>query len=626
MTSSESSSKSFSRSSITSSAWLIAMLAGTAITQHAAAQDSGARKPPPPDVVVARPSGPGAEFLAAYRQAGRPTIAIVEYLRPSRDGSRDIETAEYAMLGGRTREHFRSSQVTLLPESATARVAKRNDIAEVAATDPRQAARVIADESKADVVITLTLVPQEGRHDGLKYLAHYAVIDVRRDQIVAEWPFEMTPSGGRPVLDALDMNYYADAIADDIKTKFIEFYSSPESAISGIRYEMTFSGDLGFADTQAITALLRRLPGVQDVDLRRGESLAGGGYRAGYQLWYTGKATDLVYGLQSGAWTELGKWAQAPSFRDGSIDVTLGKLPASESPWLSRTTSGNAQARAALLDAYHAAGDPKVGVLVSRMSGDNTSWVWWRWVREHWSEDKTQISFTDDTSSLREYGAATIQNSVLKRLSDLGIACVDEEQLRSAILRDKDRLSGIASDEDLAKLVEHELGVQILLTGDGSVFGSPLQRSMSYTFRAKSTSDGRVLAATDPATRLLDASPNAVEGAAPAMADELSTQIVDGLIASWTSAHRMSILVTDVHTPDELSRLRGAIERLEGVKGTKLYELDRAKDNAIARFDITYSTDTDKLLEAIRSINEPGFMFDMNAGSRDRVTIRLKNQ
>ena len=86
------------------------------------------------------------------------------------------------------------------------------------------------------------------------------------------------------------------------------------------------------------------------------------------------------------------------------------------------------------------------------------------------------------------------------------------------------------------------------------------------------------------------------------------------------------IMVTDVRTPEELTRLRGSIEKLNGVTGTKFYELDRTKDNAIARFDVMYSGDSDKLLEAIRSINEPGFVFDMNAGSRDRVTIRLKNQ
>ena len=605
---------------------LIAGFAGVALAPSLLAQDSGTRKPPPPTEVVARPSGPGAEFLAAYRQAGRPTLAIVEYIRPSRDGSRDVETAEISMLGGRTREHFRSSQVTLLPESATARVAKRNDIAEVAATDPRQAARVIADESKADVVITLTLVPQEGRNDGVKFLAHYYVIDVRRDQIVAEWPFEMYPRGGRSVLDASDMSYYADAIADDIKSKFVEFYASPDAAIAGIRYEMDFSGKISFADTQSITALLRRIPGVQDVQLRRAQSITRGSYRAEYQLWYTGRGTDLAYSLQSGAWTELGKWAALPSFRDGKAEIMLGTLPAAESPWLHRATANNAQARQALVEAYRSAGEPKVGVLVSRMSGDNTTWVWWRWVRENWNSDQTKITFTDDTTALREYGAATIQNSVLKRLSDLGIACVDEEQLRSAILRDKDRLSQISSDEDLAKLVERELGVQVLLTGDGSVFGTPSQRSVSYTFRAKSTSDGRVLAATDPSTRLLDASPNAVESAAPAMADELAAQIVDGLISSWSSSHRLSVLVTDVRTPDELPRLRTSIEKLTGVTGTKLYELDRAKDNAIARFDVMYSGDADKLLEAIRSVNEPGFVFDMNAGTRDRVTIRLKNQ
>ncbi|MBL8761248.1 MAG: hypothetical protein JNL50_08090 [Phycisphaerae bacterium] len=619
-------SKFVAKSATKTQAWFLASLCGLTISASLKAQDSGSRKPPPPTEVVARPSGPGPEFLAAYRQAGRPTLAVVEYIRPSRDGPRDVETAEISMLGGRTREHFRSSQVTLLPESATARVANRNDIAEVAATDPRQAARVIADEAKADIVITLTLVPQEGRNDGVKYLAHYAVIDVRRDQIVAEWPFEMYPRGGRSVLDATDMSYYADAIADDIKSKFIEFYASPDSAIAGIRYEMSFSGELGFADTQSLTALLQRIPGVQDVQLRRAQSIARDAYRAEYQLWYTGRGTDLAYSLQSGAWTELGKWAALPSFRDGKAEVTLGTLPASESPWLHRATANNSQARQALAEAYRAAGEPKVGVLVSRMSGDNSTWVWWRWVRENWNSDQTKITFTDDTTSLREYGAATMQNSVLKRLSDLGIACVDEEQLRAAILRDKERLSQISSDEDLAKLVERELGVQILLTGDGSVFGTPAQRSVSFTFRAKSTSDGRVLAATDPSTRLLDASPNAVEAAAPAMADELAAQIVDGLISSWTSSRRLSVLVTDVRTPDDLTKLRGSIEKLTGVTGTKFYELDRAKDNAIARFDVMYSGDADKLLEAIRSINEPGFVFDMNAGTRDRVTIRLKNQ
>lgn len=604
---------------------VIAGLFAVALPPSVSAQDSGSRKPPPPSEVVARPSGPGAEFLTAYRQAGRPTIAIVEYIRPSRDGSRDLEAAEISLLGGRTREHFRSSQVTLIPESATARITKRNDIAEVAATDPRQAARLIADESKADLVVTLTLVPQEGRGDGVKYLAHYAVIDVRRDQIVAEWPFEMFPRGGRSVLDASDMSYYADAIADDIKSKFIEFYASPDAALAGIRYEMNFSGDLSFVDTQAITALLQRIPGVQDVRLRSAASLSRDNYRAEYQLWYTGRGTDLASSIQSSAWTELGKWAALPSFRDGKVDVTLGSLPTAESPWLRRTTAANAQARQALADAYRSAGEPKVAVLISRMSGDNTTWVWWRWIRDRWRDDQTRLTIKDDTESLREYGAATIQNSMLRRLSDLGIACVDEEQLRAAILRDKDRLSQIASDDDLAKLIERELGVQILLTGDGSVFGAPAQRSVSYTFRAKSTSDGRVLAATDPATRLLDPSPNAVESAAPAMADELAAQVIDGLMASWSSSRRLSVLVTDVRNPDELARLRASVEKLSGVAGTKLFELDRAKDNAIARFDVMYSGDTDKLLEAIRSINEPGFVFDMNSGTRDRIIIRLKN-
>ena len=53
---------------------LIAGFAGVALAPSLLAQDSGTRKPPPPTEVVARPSGPGAEFLAAYRQAGRPTL------------------------------------------------------------------------------------------------------------------------------------------------------------------------------------------------------------------------------------------------------------------------------------------------------------------------------------------------------------------------------------------------------------------------------------------------------------------------------------------------------------------------------------------------------------------------
>lgn len=636
------------------------------------------RKPPPPPPQAVEPTVSKAQFVEAYKRSGRPLVAMVDFIVTDGRAPRADEMTSVMLFGARTREPFRDREISMLADDLLVKLRENTTIQALMRTDPRQAARVIADESKADLVVTLVLVPQGPRDDHAQFLGNYQVIDSRRNEVVAEWAWELSPYNGRAMLDAQRWSYYADAIAEDIMTKYVKYYgaegdagqpatpapaaapvitttpsvtvTTPPGATSTttvvttttvaaptggpplaptLRYGLRFTGDFDFADTQTLSAVLSATRGMDDVTLRK----AGGDddeYGAEYQVRFAGKLDALTYALGSAVWAEFGKYARIADYSQGNATVRIEKLPASRSPWIGPARDSNGPARQALAKAYEEAGRPRIAVLVTRVVGDDYDWHYWdRFVLlsgKHAIKDDKEIRTKIDNSQARAAAATVVAGAVYKRLSDLGLQCADQDEVTKVIERTGERAGAVTGDQELAALVKTEIGVPIVVTGEGSFYKNTTPSTATFTMRAHSTQDGSILTATNPATRTLPSTPNAIDVAAPKIADELAADLVDGFLKKWAGQKRLQVMVTGVASPSDREAARDAIGKLPGVKSLVLTEMESNAKEGMVRFDVWYDGDVDPVIRGLQGW--PGVPFEVFtiSGNRERVALRLVRQ
>ena len=202
----------------------LALAAGFAcvLTSTLHAQDMG-RKPLPPEQPQINHntrivSAVGPEFLDAYRRAGSPKLLVVSGSTSASDEARRIADS----LGSRVRGLLRHPEVTIVNPTAGANV--KNRAAEgLLRNDEFSAARTLARDAGADVVLNLTIDDAEGggrRGHACSYNASYSLVDLRGGSTIGEWSWTMLPDERTGGFDSLRVEEYAGALAERIGAEF----------------------------------------------------------------------------------------------------------------------------------------------------------------------------------------------------------------------------------------------------------------------------------------------------------------------------------------------------------------------------------------------------------------------
>jgi len=375
-------------------AGVLSMVAGLALAQ-------GGRLPDPPMSKEGVPSIGKIDnfdaFIAAYQRSSRPRLNVyVDVV--SREGQPvGGDIGDLVRLSSRVEEFFRLPDVVLVNAGAQALLSARQ-VTELRRVDELEAARMIASAAKADVVLFVRLVQQEGRRDGSTYLGTMTLADLRQGTTLGRHSWEMTPEGGeRWQYTSQRMGEYAKAIARKAAQYYIEAYPATNatpaatSAHSGVetssspvasapaetmgvmrRFSVLLVGNYEDDTLSDFRDSLRGIPGVRrDSVLLRDEDRGTSGAAASFEMMYAGDSLDLRTQVRRVAIAQMGMEASVISSREGSISVKLAPLGLSVRE---RALSGgpenarNADERAMLAYRYDKAGSPSIAVMVNEAS------------------------------------------------------------------------------------------------------------------------------------------------------------------------------------------------------------------------------------------------------------------
>lgn len=382
---------------------VLAMVAGTALAQ-------GGRLPDPPAGKEGTPSVGKIDnydaFIAAYQRSSRPRLVVyVDVV--SREGQPvGGDIGDLVRLSSRVEEFFRNPDVVIVNAGAQSLLSARQ-VVELRRVDELEAARMVASAAKADVVLFVRLVQQEGRRDGSNYLGTMTLADLRQGTTLGRHSWEMTPEGGeRWQYTSQRMGDYAKAIARKAAQFYIEAYpatsstaasagtssgtgsgveassnpfggtaasNSPSEAIGVMRrFSVLLVGNYEDDTLSDFRDSLRGIPGVRrDSVLLREEDRGTSGAAASFEMMYAGDSLDLRTQVRRVAIAQMGMEATVISSREGSISVKLAPLGLSVRE---RALSGgpetarNADERAMLAYRYDKAGAPTIAVMVNEAS------------------------------------------------------------------------------------------------------------------------------------------------------------------------------------------------------------------------------------------------------------------
>lgn len=371
-------------------AGMMTLIAGTAFAQ-------GGRLPDPPTTKEGVPSVGKIDnfdaFIAAYQRSSRPRLNVyVDVV--SREGQPvGGDIGDLVRLSSRVEEFFRHPDVVLVNAGAQSLLSARQ-VAELRRVDELEAARMVASAAKADVVLFVRLVQQEGRRDGSNYLGTMTLADLRQGTTLGRHSWEMTPEGGeRWQYTSQRMGEYAKAIARKAAQFYIEAYpmasatpantgveitSSPNATVPaeamGVmrRFSVLLVGNYEDDTLSDFRDSLRGIPGVRrDSVLLRDEDRGTSGAASSFEMMYAGDSLDLRTQVRRVAIAQMGMEATVVSSREGSLSVKLAPLGLSVRE---RALSGgpetarNADERAMLAYRYDKAGSPSIAVMVNQAS------------------------------------------------------------------------------------------------------------------------------------------------------------------------------------------------------------------------------------------------------------------
>jgi len=316
-----------------------------------------------PDAPVEKPPEAPAnvtdeEFLKAWRDLGYGRLAIVVHVHAS-DVVEEIRTRETKVEQsgeGGVRSRQEGLELKVIPKEdqtnawriARAMAARLHDcfshreiraslvelddlgperateLRALALRDEQGAARRIGAAVRADLVIMFTLTRAvQADAGGARYGADYLVADVKRDQRVASWSWDLKPDreGAYPA-PLLGIN--ARHAAKDIRDKLVD-YASQARAAGGqtLRYQtLRFFG----LDTDQLNKLNDALKGVSGVKILNSEYTTEHETPvARIEVESTRDLMELAPELQRRLSDAIGKQIEYKTIQQGTLDFTLRK-------------------------------------------------------------------------------------------------------------------------------------------------------------------------------------------------------------------------------------------------------------------------------------------------------------
>jgi len=429
----------------------------------------------------------------------------------------------------------------------------------------RDAVDLLATAVHAPLVLVARLQPGSGH--GAKYRVTFEAIDVPRGRTISTLAFDW--QGGD---DARAVKQYARLLAND----FVDGYERHVGAVGGaLPYTVRVLG----ADMRSLRTLTDEIERVRGVESARvtGRQQARDTSVAELRVRYTGSAFDLAGDL-------LDSGELAAGLELDSLDITSGTiiLRAIDGPgtlehsgaWrVLGMRSGDSEIDpAALADAYFAAGQPRIAMLIGRSLSP------WE-IEQPWFHDlygsglgvqrgdnitadrggsNVFITIADDITTRspdapawwggvatpdyrpREaeqglLGARRIESLMLDRLGagGLGLRMVDAVTLRERALAENPRF--VFRDAELLELIRQTGMAEIAVLGDGRLERERGATVVRYTLRAIQLESGEVLAVAPAAVEVDDrADAEEVHDILAALAEQASARLVQDLIQAWS--------------------------------------------------------------------------------------------
>ena len=641
------------------------------------------RKPaPPPWSSEPRASVVSDEFLQAYKAAGSPKLLVFTYIfaLSEDEGDRLYEIGVAERFNQRLQHRFTHPDIALVNLHA-AEVRNQEELDTLVRTDHVAAARILAQEAQADVVLFVILREQFGREDGTKYAALYVVWDYIRGQNIAAWSWDMKPDSDDGQMTARRLGKYATTISERIYRDMAIYFPKAAGGTTR-RFTLRFTGvpDVG---TAALRDSLLKIPGVVEL-LRINFSGASKSTLTTIDLKYRGQALDLAMAVRQSAEDVLDKDVWFNRSSEGVITLEARSKPLileesllSGDPPTAENAEHMHRLRERFAHAYNSKASPTIAVMINKAatqasqstqteevvqasetetptsapadkttrtgSGDGVKVVVTPhiYVQSHVKQGGSvsdsggggSISVSDTGDSQDELEGIkdmndddllmtrAMEDRILARLGNLRVRLKDLEQTWRILAKEKAFQEEVWDNFQLSRLLGEKSGVDIVISGVGRVVRKEDSVGVQYTFRAYSVNTATILAAA-PAQRVLHGSGD-LDGISDSLAAEVVGKLAYQMMENWEPPSRIAIWVTNVSSVREVQKVADLLAaKVEGVLRAANNGFDSSTGEAIGYLEVDYDGQYEDLLRALD--RQEGLPFDLENVSSNREHIKLK--
>lgn len=560
-----------------STGWMLVLMTGIAAgltTQSGSAwaQERRPLPPPPPSATDGfdRIENLG-KFVEAYQRSGSPRMLICADLF-SRTGELLNDKGSITALGSRLEEYFRHPEITLVNADAARNLA-RNQAEALSRNDEFSAARMLGQQSKADLVLYVRLLEQSGRRDGVSYAASYVLADLARGTTLARHSWDMFPDAESGEFDARWMGEYARSIARRVAAQYIEHYPHGGGLAGMRKFTVRLVGDHLDEDIAGFRDALKSIPGVNHGSVQsRGKDKSAATSMHTFDLSFAGDIIDLQLAARRAAVDNMAMQADIIDAREGSITVRLNPLEMTERQRMltgGPQTPRNKAEREKLAAAYAKVGSPTMAMMVNKaavekeeslvddskqpaggsiQSGDGVNIIIAERVgvdnlggTSRFLERVVDRELRDRREERKEdaiIDTRVFEDKVLGRLLSLGLRPRDLSAAQAELGSTQEFQTRKWNDRDLAFALGKAAKADIVISGIGKLVRSragaaPLR--VVYTMRAYNIADGNMIAAAT-VQRDIAGSDETLNRVEEELAAEATGTLVAGMLDAWERA------------------------------------------------------------------------------------------
>ncbi|MEX0886358.1 MAG: hypothetical protein WD009_07960 [Phycisphaeraceae bacterium] len=598
-----------------------------------------------------------ALFERAYEAAGEPTILILA-------GRTSSTGQERAVAGRPGADRHAGAGINLLDNAGDAQQLRleierllrqrpgvelvsldalseraRREAQQMNMRDERRALDLLGSEINAELAVVIRMLqsPQVAGH-GARYRVSVEIIDVPRARSIGGFGFDWMQGN-----DARTINAYAEQITRRFVEQLANWYVRPDGQAPARRYTVRL---VGVDDVEQLVKARNAFEQIDHVQRVRDGGMSADGLRsiASLTIDHGGRPLDLMLGLQQAARDELGMRIDATDGSAGTI--TLVAEPAvSRLPRWTRlvvpTHREHEQARAELAEQYEAQGRPRVGIVISRALSeaerrhpryrDDLAGLDGEADNEAGSVVTVNIATTSrrprpgepaldlDAEARALLDTRQMEDTLYKRMLDLGLVMVDPARVRSSLAEQVDAERELFREDELMRLVGQSADIDILVHGVGRIDAAG---SVRYTFRTVRLNDGSVLAADSWSSDLPVFSGSAFRrGTMEFAAAYAAGSMLDQALSFWQPPQRISVSVTGARDQRDVFAVMNALD--EQVDTIVSVDFDRHEEDT-GRFNLRYTGSYEQLVGAINAqADQLPLRVDATGSTRDSLSLRL---